>query len=139
MVRHTHGSSSYLKMTIETSGPAELMLMLHQGAVKFLNLAEVSLQSGDFAAVNEHLVRAQDIIDEIRCSLPEAGADELASNLHHLYEYMGREMVSANIRKDPRGISVARDMLRDLYGTWREAAELDLGSGCSPGSFDVTG
>ncbi len=133
------GSSSYLSMAIETSGPQDLMLMLHQGGVKFLNLAEASLQAGDFAAVNEHLVRTQDIIDEIRCSLPEAEVGELASNLHSIYEYIARTTVTANTKKDTRGIAEAREMLSDLYSTWRQAAELDGRNTGAPGSFDVMG
>lgn len=115
--------------------------MLHQGGIRFLNMAEKSLRAADHARVNEHLIRTQDIIDEIRCSFPEPEDDdaELASNLQHLYEYMGRSLVIANVRKDAGRIVEARDMLRDLCVTWQQAADMARSGGETSDSYDVTG
>ncbi len=112
------------------------MRMLHQGAIKFMNLADKCIEDHDLAEANDHLIRSQDIINEISLSFPESD-DELAQNLRGLYAYMYRRLIEANVDKDTEKISEVRELVREMSGAWDEAANRSESE--RDGSIDVTG
>jgi len=126
----------YVGTQVKTSGSQNLMRMLHQGAIKFMNLADKCIEDHDLAEANDHLIRSQDIINEISLSFPESD-DELAQNLRGLYAYMYRRLIEANVDKDTEKISEVRELVREMSGAWDEAANRSESE--RDGSIDVTG
>ncbi len=111
----------YLSVKIETASQADLIVMLYDGATKFLRLALGAMEKGNTEAANNNLIRAQDIIAELAGTLnPEAG--EIAQNLMLLYDYMYRRLVEANINKSSGPVEEVIEIFGRLREAWSEVA-----------------
>jgi flagellar protein FliS len=112
----------YRATKVETAGSVDLVVMLYQGAVRFIRVAVDALGRDDFKSAHTSFIRAQDIIVELRGSLNHEDGGEIAKQLTSLYDYCYRQLVTANIKKDP---SLAREVvgiLRNLGTAWQEVA-----------------
>lgn len=116
--------TQYQRTQIETADQGKLLLMLYEGALRFLGRARKALQDEDPEASNNNLVRVQDIVAELMASL-DLEAGEVAASLFRLYEYMHYLLVQANIQKDAGPLDQVENMLVELKEAWKEA----LGSG----------
>lgn len=109
----------YKKVRIETASQGKLILMLYDGAIRFLNHAKVSLEDKRYDVVNNNLIKAQDILTELMLSLNMSVGD-IAKNLYSLYDFMYRSLIEANVKKDKELITEIRNMLQELKETWEE-------------------
>lgn len=115
-----HYLQQYQRNQIETADGGKLLLMLYEGALRFLGQGRKALAEGDLEVANNSLLRAQDIVAELISSLNlEAG--EVAVGLFRLYEYMHYLLVEANIKKRPEPLEQVEKMLLELKGAWKEA------------------
>ena len=114
--------SQYKENSVFTARPEELTLMLYNGLVKFIMKAQASLESKDYADVNESLQRAQDIVLEFQNTLDMKY--ELSHGLALLYDYMYRRLLEANIGKDNAILEEVLEFARDLRDTWSQAMRL---------------
>jgi len=113
-------ANRYLNDKVATASPAELVGMLYDAGVVAMQAAKAAVEGGHIADAHRHLVRAQDIVHELRCSLrPEAG--EIARSLDGLYEFLGRRLVEANLRKDARIVAECIGVFTPLRDAWAEA------------------
>jgi len=110
----------YQTTRVNTASQKDLLFMLLQGGIKFLHLADESLQQDRFEEANEYLTRSQQVIGELRASLDLKRGGEFAERMDALYDFMYRQLVSANVNKDPQPAVQVREMLEDLLSTWRE-------------------
>jgi len=111
---------SYRKNQVETAGPGALMLMLYNGAIKYIRQSKLALAEKDIPQANYYLGRVQDILSELMGSL-DPGGDALSRNLFSLYEYMYRLMIQANVKKSPELVENVEEMLISLRDAWQEA------------------
>lgn len=111
----------YRRVATETADPLELVLMLYRGAIRNLEAAEAAMSRRDAEHAHQALVKAQDIVAELMGTL-NLDAGELAHNLHGLYDYMQRRLLTANLRKDAAPAAEVRGMLTELLATWEELA-----------------
>lgn len=111
--------AKYQKTQIETADQGKLLLMLYDGALRFLGLARQALLEKDLEAANNKLVRVQDIVAELMASL-DLESGEVAVSLFRLYEYMHYLLVQANIQKDAEPLKQVESMLVELRNTWKE-------------------
>lgn len=118
---------SYRQVATRTASPGQLVLMLYEGAIRFLERAEAGFQLEDpvefNTAINDNILRAQDIVRELDFSLNLEAGGELAAQLRRLYDYFDRTLLEANLRKDPAGIVevIKRiTVLRDAWATMLE-------------------
>ncbi len=114
-----NGFNAYQETAIATQNRGRLIVMLYDGAIKFLRRAIEDIQRGDFAAKGRHIVKAQDILFELNTVLDMEKGGEVAQNLRSLYNFMQRHLTQANIRKDPRMIQEVIDLLDELNQSWR--------------------
>ena len=121
-MRDLAAKKAYMSTRVKTSGPGNLVLMLHQGALKFLNLAEKAIREDDYRCAHEYLVRTQDIIVEIRSSFSKDVDPELFGDLVSLYGYMHRRLIEANVKKDSEPIGEVRGMLEQMHEAWGEVS-----------------
>lgn len=111
---------AYRRVDIETSSQGKLLVMLFNGAIQRAEEAGRQLSAGNTNRAHEHLVRAQDILAELRSALnPEAG--EIAQQLGRVYEYLNHLLVRANVRKDAEPLEECIGYLRELRDTWEQA------------------
>lgn len=118
---------SYRQIATRTASPGQLVLMLYEGAIRFLERAQTGFQLEDpvefNTTINDNILRAQDIIRELDFSLNVEQGGELAIQLRRLYDYFDRTLLEANLRKDPTGIVevIKRiTVLRDAWATMLE-------------------
>ena len=112
----------YRATKVQTAGSVDLVVMLYQGAVRFIRLGIDALERDDAKAAHENLVRAQDIVVELLGSLNREAGGQIADQLAGVYDYCFRRLVLANVKKD---IEPAREVLgivRDLGMAWQQIA-----------------
>ena len=113
----------YRRAQTETSDPGELVVMLYQGAIRFLQRAALAIKAGDPETAHSSIIRAQDIVQELNVTLDHSRGD-VASNLSQIYEYAYWRLVQANCKKDLGAIEEVTGLLRELLPAWQEALRI---------------
>lgn len=109
---------TYQKNKILTASPAELTLILYEGAIKFCNIASRAIDEGDIQKANENIIKAERIIDEFRATLNHKYP--VAKDFEVVYDYIYYFLVEANIHKDKEALEKALEELRSMRDTWKE-------------------
>lgn len=110
----------YQNNSVETADQQQLIIMLYEGAIHFLELAIENLDSyKTYDKANNNLLRTQDIITELMVSLDMDKGGELADNLMNLYVFMKRLLIEANMEKSPEKVYHVIDYLRNLLSAWK--------------------
>jgi flagellar protein FliS len=113
--------NKYLESTVQTATPAQLLIMLCDGAIRFCRLGIEALKSNNFQEANNNLVKAQDIISEFVITLDRTSP--IAEQLLPLYEYFGFRLIEANTQKSLVPAEEVLGYLIELKETWIEAAK----------------
>lgn len=113
-----YGAQQYQQAAASTAGPAQLVLMLYDGALLRLESAEAAITAGRIGDAHEPIMRAQAIVDELNVTLDTARGGEVAANLRELYLYCSQRLVDANVAKDARMIAEVRRHLTGLRDSW---------------------
>ena len=120
-------SQSYRTLAVETASPGRLILMLFDGAVRFLSAAEAGFEIEELRerneAINNNLVRVQNIVTELQRSLDLQKGGEFARNMYALYDFMSTQIMEANIRKDVEPVKTVSRLLGDIRDAWLEMLE----------------
>ncbi|MES0491476.1 MAG: flagellar export chaperone FliS [Leptospirales bacterium] len=111
--------NEYHMNQIETADPKQLVIMLYDGAGRFLERAAAEIDNfKKYDNVNTNILKAQDIITELMLSLDMEQGGEIADNLLNLYAFMKKELLEANMKKEKGGIVQVIKMLDDLKEAW---------------------
>ncbi len=116
-------TNAYFRNAVMTASPAELTLMLYDGAIKFCNIALIGLENKDLEKVNENLKRAQAIIMEFRITLDHKYP--VWEDFERVYEFIYNQLIEANIRKDKEILEIALKYIREMRDTWKEVMRLN--------------
>lgn len=119
---HNNPYNQYKENSIYTASPEELTMMLYNGLVKFLMQAKSSLEEKDIQKSNNSIIRAQDVIAEFQSTLDMKY--EISHNLYALYDYMQRQLVQANVKKDVEKLEEVLGFAKELRDTWAEAMKI---------------
>lgn len=117
-----NGFDTYKEVAITTQGRGRQIVMLYDGAIKFLKLALNEFGDGNVEARWNYIKRALDIIEELNAVLNMEAGGEVAANLRKLYQFMIRHLHSANIQKDPQMINDVIGLLDELNQGWKVIA-----------------
>lgn len=134
----------YKQTEIRTANQGKLIVMMYDGAIKFLNIALENITDvKNYEQVNNSIIRAQDIITELLLSLNLTDGGEVAKNLFNLYMYFKKKLLEANIHKNAVAVKEVIVHLKDMREAWekisaRETAA-DKMSGEKKGSFSIEG
>jgi flagellar protein FliS len=108
----------YLKTKVMTASPAQLRLMLLDGAIKFLQQGKAGIAAKDYEALYNGISRCQDIIMELINGLRPEQSRELCDRLSGLYTYMYRQLVHACTERDEAAAEEVLGLLRYERETW---------------------
>ena len=108
----------YKNSAIATASPAELTLMLYEGAIKFGNLAIKAIEENDIEKAYRNIVKVQNIISEFRNTLDFKYP--VAKDFDRVYEYLERRLVEANMTKDKEIMEEVVKHIRSMRDTWKE-------------------
>lgn len=114
--------NAYKRVDVETTSQGKLIVMLYNGAIQRAEEARRQLERGRFDAVHNNLVRAQEIVAELRSAL-NMSAGDVARNLDRSYEYFQHLLIKANVRKDPEPIVECVKLMSQLRDAWQELFE----------------
>jgi flagellar protein FliS len=114
-----NGVSAYQETSIATESKGRLVVMLYDGAIKFMRLAIKELEAKDYEAKGRYIDRAQDIINELNAVLDMESGGEIAANLRKLYVFMSKRLSEANVQRDPQMIREVISLMEELNKGWR--------------------
>lgn len=113
--------NKYLETTIQTASPAQLLIMLYDGAIRFCRAGIEAIKSNHIAEANTNLLKTQEIINEFIITLDQSSP--LAENLLKLYEYYKYLLTEANLKKDVKPAEEVLGYLIEMKETWVLAAK----------------
>lgn len=113
-----NGYSQYANNKIMTASPAQLTLMLYDGAIKFCNLAIAGIEQKDINKAHTNIRKVENIIQEFRSSLNFKYP--VAQDFENVYKYIYDRLIEANIRKDKEILEEVLKHLRTMRNTWEE-------------------
>lgn len=108
----------YQRNKILTASPAELTLMLYEGAIKFCNIAIMGIEQNDMEKAHTNIMKTQRIIEEFRNTLDRKY--QVAEEFDKIYVYVLQRLFEANIKKDKEILEEVNTHLRSLRDTWKE-------------------
>ena len=111
----------YLGDSVATASPQQLLVMLYDRLALDLERAHAALTDGDREQAHPLLLHAQDIVLELQSSL-DVDAWDGGPRLASLYTWLVTELVTANVKAEPRRVADCRKVVEPLRDAWREAA-----------------
>lgn len=117
----------YNNNKIMTASPAELTLMLYEGAIKFCNIAIMGIEQKDISKTHTNIVKTEKIVDYLRATLNMKYS--AAQEFENIYVYLGRRLVEANLKKDKEILEEVCEHLRSVRDTWKEVMRLNREKG----------
>ena len=119
--------AQYNNSKILTASPAELTLMLYEGAIKFCNIAITAIDQKDVEKAHLNIQKTQKIIEHFRLTLDMKYP--VAKDFDRVYEYLGRRLVQANIKKDKEILEEVLEHLHSMRDTWKEVMRINREKG----------
>lgn len=113
-----NAAAAYQDAKILTATPAELTLMLYEGAIKFCNIAIMAIEKGDLENSNKNIIKAEKIILELKFTLNTN--IPASKDFDNVYNYVYESLIEANIKKDKEIIDEVLWHLRMMRDTWKE-------------------
>ena len=110
--------AQYANNKIMTASPAELTLMLYEGAIKFCNIAIGAIEEKQIQKANDNIIKAENIIEYLRETLNMKYA--VSQDFDNIYAYLLSRLLEANIHKDPEILEEINTHLRSVRDTWKE-------------------
>ena len=112
------GYAAYANNKITTATPAELTLMLYEGAIKFCNVAMVAIDNKDIEKAHNSIMKVQRIIEEFQITLDHKYP--VWEDFNNVYEYLLLRLRDANLKKDKEILEEVLGHLRTMRDTWKE-------------------
>lgn len=116
------GIAAYKEHATATQSKGGLVIMLYEGAIRFLKQAIAAIEAGDAAEKGRCMAKARAIVDELDTSLDLEAGGELAVDLRRLYGFMRRHLAAANAARDPAKIRDVISLLEELNEGWKAVA-----------------
>ena len=110
--------AQYQNNKIMTASPAELTLILYDGAIKFCNIAIGAIEENDVPKAHTNIVKVQRVIDYLRQTLDMKYP--VAKDFDNIYSYLSARLVEANIKKDKEILEEVNTHLHSVRDNWKE-------------------
>ncbi len=128
MSYNSQAAAAYKETSVKTASPGSLILMLYTEGIKEINLAISKMRvpkipEKDIEAINNHIIKAQEIITELRAALDMDIGGEIAANLLSIYSYFNQQLLTANLKKDYKPLLDVSSMMQELYDVWKQILE----------------
>ena len=121
--------AAYQNTAVKTASQGKLVVMLYETAIKHLSAATKCFDAGSgkvppgsIEEYSNHIMKAQEVINELQVSLDMDKGGQIAQNLMSLYVYFNRELMDANIAKDKKKLEFVLNMLSQLLEAWQVAS-----------------
>lgn len=122
MTPYATTAQAYRDSSVLTAPPERLVVMLYDGAHRFLFQAAHAMRSGDIAQMNNRMQRAEAIIAELRGTLDHERGGEISGRLEAIYDFCQRHLLEARLKRDPARIEQVMKLLAELRDAWEQIA-----------------
>lgn len=119
--------AQYNNSKVLTASPAELTMMLYEGAIKFCNIAEVAIEEKDIEKAHNNIRKVQNIIGYLQSTLDTKYP--VAQDFIHIYDYLGKRLVEANVKKDKEILEEINMHLHSVRDNWKEVMRINREKG----------
>lgn len=126
----------YKQTQIDTTPKEQILVMLYEGAVRFLHLAKEGFAENNIEKIHNNLIKVQNIITEFQANLDMEAGGEFAQTLFDLYEFLSRQLLKANVRKDTEALDIVIKHMTELRDTWKQAVKQYKAEGNSLRDYD---
>ena len=116
------GYAAYTNSRIATASPAELTLMLYEGAIKFCNIAITAIEEKDVMKAHQNIMKVERIVQEFQGTLDFKYP--VAKDFNEVYAYLMQRLREANMQKDKDILEEVLRHLRTMRDTWKEVMRL---------------
>ncbi|MGN0305412.1 MAG: flagellar export chaperone FliS [Lachnospiraceae bacterium] len=113
----------YNNSKVLTASPAELTLMLYDGAIKFCNISIMAIEEKDIQKAHQNIIKVQRIIEEFRATLDRKYP--VAEDFDRIYVYLLRRLLEANLKKDKSILEEVNMHLRSMRDNWKEVMRIN--------------
>ena len=117
-----NGVEAYQDAAITTQSKGRLIVMLYEGAIKFMKMAIKELEANNYEVKGKYIAKTQDIILELNAVLDMEAGGEIAMNLRKLYMFMVRHLREANKKRDINMIGEVISLMEELNQSWKAIA-----------------
>lgn len=115
----SRGHQVYANNAVSTKSQGQLIIMLYDGAIKFIERAEEGIATHQIQEAHVNIIKAQKIVNELMVTL-RVDTGEVAQQLLTLYQYMYQQLVQANIKKDAKLLGEVKELLIGLRDAWKQ-------------------
>ena len=119
--------AQYKNSKVLTASPAELTLMLYEGAIKFCNIAILAIEQKEIETAHINIRKAQKIIEHLMATLDMKYP--VAKDFDNMYQYLLRRLSEANISKDPEILKEVLTHLHAIRDNWKEVIRINREKG----------
>ena len=113
----------YNNSKILTASPAELTLMLYEGAIKFCNIAIMGIEQKDIEKAHTNIIKTERIINHLRVTLDMKYP--VAQDFERIYVYLEQRLLEANMKKNTEILEEINMHLRSVRDTWKEVMRIN--------------
>ena len=124
----------YKTTSVQSASREKLLLMMYEGAIKFMKLSITAMEKKDIAEKGMMIGRAFDIILELNNTLDHKVGGEVAKNLEQLYMFITDQLTKANITNNAEHVRNALKVMETLYEGWQRAVEQLKKTECEKGA-----
>jgi len=128
--------TTYRSVQVTTTDKGRLLLMMYEGAIKFLKQSKAGLEENDLSKFCRFLSKGQAIISELMNTLDHEKGGEIARDLDRLYDFMLFYLTEANLQKDPAKVQKVIELLNIVYSAFKEIIENPKGTEISSKDSD---
>ena len=113
--------AAYNNSKVLTATPAELTLMLYDGAIRFVNIGVAAIEKGEIENAHNNIMKAENIVISLQSSLDQKYP--VSKDFNVVYTYLIRRLRDANLKKDTEILAEVLKHLRTMRDTWKEVME----------------
>ncbi|KAF1302044.1 flagellar export chaperone FliS [Candidatus Enterococcus willemsii] len=117
---YQNSQDNYLKNQVMSASPNKLIEMLLEGAIKRIRMGKLAIENNNIVQASEQIIRAQDIIMELRYSINEEVDSQIPQDLIQLYEFMYDRLVIANMEKNTAILDEVQHLIAELTDAWKQ-------------------
>lgn len=118
-----NGLGAYQETAVLTQNKGKLIVMLYEGAIKFLKLAQRDMEACNYESKNTYINKAGDIINELNINLDMEAGGEISENLRKLYCFMQTHLSTANFKNDQQTVQEVIVIMTELKEGWASIAD----------------
>lgn len=124
---YASAQQAYTESAVLTAPPEKLVVMLYDGAIRFLHVGAAAMRNGDHVHARDRIRKAEAIIDQLNYSL-DMSHGEIPQQLRSIYLFCKRHLVQGSIQRDPAAVDAVIGLLSELRDAWEQVARTSIRS-----------